>query len=168
MLQQPYAQGVWYRGWVDAIIQRITEINMLLPFIAILVMIGTFYSKSIWTMLGATIMLSIFSASIKTYRATFMQLRESAYIEAAQTYGASNSRIIFKYLIPRIIPMLIPGLVLSIPGYVFLEASLNVLGLGDPVLPTWGKVISDAYYRGALYNGHYYWIIQPAILLMIT
>jgi peptide/nickel transport system permease protein len=162
------AIGVWFGRWVDALIQRITEINMLLPFLAILVMIGTFYSKSIWIMLGATILLSIFSASIKTYRATFMQLRESAYIEAAQTYGASNARIIIRYLIPRIIPMLIPGLVLSIPGFVFLEASLNVLGLGDPVLPTWGKVISDAYYRSALYNGHYYWIIQPAILLMIT
>ncbi|MFO7636021.1 MAG: ABC transporter permease, partial [Clostridia bacterium] len=162
------AVSVWFGGWVDAVIQRITEVNMLLPFLAILVMIGTFYSKSIWVMLGATILLSIFAAAIKTYRANFMQLRHAAYIEAAQTYGASNKRIIFRYLIPRIIPMLIPGLVLSIPGYVFLEASLNVLGLGDPVLPTWGKVISDAYYRAALYNGHYYWILQPAILLMIT
>jgi len=155
-------------GFVDAIIQRITEVNMLLPFLAILVMIGTFYSKSIWVMLGATILLSIFSAAIKTYRATFLQLRSAPYIEAAQTYGASNKRIIFKYLIPRIIPLLIPGLVLSIPGFVFLEASLNVLGLGDPVLPTWGKVISDAYYQAALYNGNYYWILQPALLLMIT
>ncbi|MBN2852952.1 MAG: ABC transporter permease [Clostridia bacterium] len=162
------AYGVWFGGWIDALIQRITEINMLLPFLAILVMIGTFYSKSIWVMLGATILLSIFAASIKTYRATFMQMRSASYIEAAQTYGASNNRIIFKYLIPRIIPLLIPGLVLSIPGFVFLEASLNVLGLGDPVLPTWGKIISDAYYQAALYNGNYYWIIQPSVLLMIT
>lgn len=162
------ALGVWFGGWVDALIQRITEVNMLLPFLAILIMIGTFYSKSIWVMLGAVILLSIFSSSIKTYRANFMQLKNASYIEAAKTYGASSSRIIFRYLIPRIIPMLIPGLVLSVPGYVFLEATLNVLGLGDPVLPTWGKVISDAYYRAALFNGHYYWIIQPAILLLIT
>lgn len=162
------AVGVWFGGWVDALIQRITEVNMLLPFLALLVMIGTFYSKSIWTMLGATILLSIFSAVIKTYRATFMQLKNAPYVEAARTYGASNSRIIFRYMIPRIIPLLIPALVLSIPGFVFLEASLNVLGLGDPVLPTWGKIISDAYYQSGLYNGHYYWILQPAVLLMIT
>jgi peptide/nickel transport system permease protein len=162
------AVGVWFGGWVDALIQRITEINMLLPFLALLVMIGTFYSKSIWAMLGATILLSIFTAVIKTYRATFMQLKSAPYVEAAITYGASNSRIIFRYMIPRIIPLLIPALVLSIPSFVFLEASLNVLGLGDPVLPTWGKAISDAYYQAALYNGHYYWILQPAILLMIT
>lgn len=119
-------------------------------------------------MLGAVIVLNIFGASIKTYRAIFLQIRESTYIEAAKAYGASDARIIFRYLIPRIVPLLIPGLVIGIPGYVFLEASLAVLGLGDPVLPTWGKIINDAWVNAALYNGHYYWIIQPAILLMIT
>ncbi|MBI4731230.1 MAG: ABC transporter permease, partial [Chloroflexi bacterium] len=55
-----------------------------------------------------------------------------------------------------------------IPGYVFLEASLAVLGLGDPVLPTWGKIINDAQANGALYQGLYYWVLEPAVLLMIT
>jgi peptide/nickel transport system permease protein len=162
------AVGGWYGGVVDAIIQRITEVNLTLPFLSILIMIGTFYSRSIWLMLGAVIVLNIFGASIKTYRAIFLQIRESTYIEAAKAYGASDARIIFRYLIPRIVPLLIPGLVIGIPGYVFLEASLAVLGLGDPVLPTWGKIINDAWVNAALYNGHYYWIIQPAILLMIT
>jgi len=162
------AIGVWNGGWVDELIQRITEINMVLPFLSILVMIGTFYSKSLWVILGVTILLSIFGGGIKTYRANFMQIKESMYIEAAEAYGAKNSRIIFLYLIPRIIPLLIPGLVSSIPTYVFLEATLAVLGLGDPVLPTWGKIINDAQQAGALYNGMYYWILEPAVLLMIT
>ncbi len=162
------AIGVWNGGWVDELIQRITEVNMVLPFLSILVMVGTFYSKSLWVILGVTILLSIFGGGIKTYRANFMQIKESMYIEAAEAYGAKNSRIIFLYLIPRIVPLLIPGLVSSIPTYVFLEATLAVLGLGDPVLPTWGKIINDAQQAGALYNGMYYWIIEPAVLLMIT
>jgi peptide/nickel transport system permease protein len=162
------AIGVWYGGWVDELIQRITEINLVLPFLSILVMVGTFYSKSIWVIMGATVVLSIFGAGIKTYRANFMQIKESMYIESAKAYGAPNLRIIFLYLIPRIVPLLIPGLVSSIPSYVFLEASLAVLGLGDPVLPTWGKVIHDADVNGAIYRGLYYWILEPAALLMIT
>ena len=162
------AIGVWYGGWLDELIQRVTEVNMVLPFLSILVMIGTFYSKSIWVILGVTVLLSIFGSGIKTYRANFMQIKESMYIEAAQAYGAKGSRIIFRYLIPRIIPLLIPGLVTSIPTFVFLEAGLAVLGLGDPTLPTWGKVINDAQENGALYNGLYYWIVEPAVLLMIT
>ena len=162
------AVGVWFGGWVDELIQRITEVNMVLPFLSILVMVGTFYSKSLWVILGVTVLLSIFGGGIKTYRANFLQIKESMYIEAAQAYGAKDSRIVFLYLIPRIIPLLIPGLVSSIPTYVFLEATLAVLGLGDPVLPTWGKIINDAQMNGALYNGMYYWIVQPAVLLMIT
>lgn len=162
------AIGAWYAGWVDELIQRITEINLVLPFLAILIMIGTFYSRSIWVILGATILLSIFTGAIKAYRAVFIQVKESMYIEAAKAYGASSSRIIFLYLIPRMIPLLIPSLVQSVPAFVFLEASLAVIGLGDPVLPTWGKIIQDANSNGALYKGYYYWVLEPAVLLMIT
>ncbi len=162
------AIGVWFASWVDAIIQRITEVNLILPVLPILIMVGTFYSRSIWTMLGVIILLSIFGGAIKTYRAVFLQVKESSYIEAAKAYGASNTRIIFRYMVPRIIPLLIPQLVILIPGFVFLEASLAVLGLGDPVLPTWGKVIEDARSNGALLKGMYYWILEPSFLLMIT
>jgi peptide/nickel transport system permease protein len=153
---------------VDALIQRITEVNLVLPFLPLLIMIGTFYSRSIWTILGATILLSIFGGAIITYRAVFLQVKESPYIEAAQAYGAKDLRIVLLYLIPRIIPLLIPQMVTLIPTFVFLEASLAVLGLGDPVLPTWGKVITDAIGNGALYQGQYYWILEPAFLLMLT
>jgi peptide/nickel transport system permease protein len=162
------AVGTWYGGWIDELIQRITEINLVLPFLSILIMIGTFYSRSIWVILGATILLSIFTGAIKSYRSIFVQVKESMYIEAARAYGASSPRIVFFYLIPRMIPLLIPGLVSAVPAFVFLEASLALLGLGDPVLPTWGKIIEDANSNGALYRGYYYWILEPAILLMIT
>lgn len=162
------AIGVWYGRWIDALIQRITEVNLILPLLPILIMIGAFYSRSIWVMLGFVILLSIFSAGIKSYRAIFLQVKESPYIEAARAYGAGNYRIIFLYLIPRIIPILVPQFVVLIPSYVFLEATLAVLGLGDPVLPTWGKVLNDARAQGALYQGHYYWVLEPAVLLIIT
>jgi peptide/nickel transport system permease protein len=162
------AFGVWFGNITDAVIQRITEVVLILPTLPILIMVGTFYSRSIWVILGVVIMLSIFGAAIKGYRAIFLQIRESPYIEAARAYGAGNMRIIGQYMIPRIIPLLIPQLVVLIPSYVFLEASLSVLGLGDPVLPTWGKIIDDANRNGALFNGYYYWVMQPALLLVFT
>jgi peptide/nickel transport system permease protein len=162
------AIGTWYGGWVDGLIQRITEVNIILPFFPILIMIGTLYSRSIWVIMSATVLLSIFGGGIKGYRAIFLQGKELMYIEAARAYGASNSRIIVQYMIPRMIPLLIPSLVSSVPSFVFLEASLALLGLGDPVLPTWGKIIEDASVNGALYKGYYYWILEPAVLLMFT
>jgi peptide/nickel transport system permease protein len=160
--------SAWFGGWVDTLLQRITEVNMVLPFLPMLMMIGTFYSRSIFVILTAVILLSIFGQGVLTFRSMFLQVKESPYIEAARSYGASNRRIIFQYMVPRLIPMLIPQFIVLIPSYVFLEASLAILGLGDPTLPTWGKVIQDAESNGALYQGWYYWVIEPSILLMLT
>jgi peptide/nickel transport system permease protein len=162
------AVGVWFGGLIDAVIQRVTEVNLILPLLPILIMVGVFWSRSIWAILSVVIVLGIFSASIKQFRAIFLQVKEAPYIEAARAYGAGHARIIFNYMLPRIVPVLVPQLVVLVPSFVFLEASLAVLGLGDPVLPTWGKVIDDANRGGALYNQQYYWVLQPAALLMLT
>lgn len=162
------AAAVWFGGWVDYAIRRINEIVMILPLLPILIMVGLFYSRSIWAILGVVILLSIFGSGILTYRSMFLQVKQSGYIEAARAYGASNARIIFRYMVPKVIPVLIPQFVAQVPNYVFLEATLAVLGLGDPVLPTWGKLLNDAYTSGALFNGHYYWVLEPAFLLVVT
>ncbi len=162
------AVSAWYGGWLDQFIQRLTEINLILPLLPILIMVGTFYSRSIWLMLGMVVLLNIFGGAILTYRTMFLQVKSAGYIEAALAYGAGNWRIVLRYLLPRIIPLLIPQFVIGIPLYVFLEAALAVLGLGDPILPSWGKIINEANANGALYNGLYYWVLQPSALLMIT
>ncbi len=159
--------GTWYGGKLDALFHRITEVTMILPLLAVLIMVGHFYSRSLWVMLGVVILMSIFSSNMKVYRAMFLQAKEAPYIEAARAYGAGNFRIIFKYLLPRLAPVLLPQFVLVIPTFVFLEATLAILGLGDPKLPTWGKVIFDAQANDALYMGDYYWMLQPAVLLIL-
>jgi peptide/nickel transport system permease protein len=97
----------------------------------------------------------------------FLQVKASGYIEAARVYGASSWRIIFLYLVPRIMPVLVPQLVIMIPGYVFLEATLAFLGVSDVYLPTWGKVINDALTCN-VFEGHYYWVLEPVALLLLT
>ena len=162
------AAGVWYSGWVDTVIQRLTELNAILPSLPILILVATFYSRSIVVMLLVIILLGIFSLGIKVYRSMFMQVKTLPYIEAARAYGASDLRIIFRYMIPKVLPVLIPQFVLLIPSMVFLEASLAFLGLGDPILPTWGKVLNDAFQSGALYKGYYNTVVLPSFLLILT
>lgn len=160
--------GAYYGGLLDSIIQRITEIYMILPFLPFLIMISVFYQVNIWVILAVVIVLSIFGGGIKSTRALVLQIKEYPYVEAARTYGASDMRIIFLYIIPKILPPIVPGLISAVPGFVFLEAALAFLGLGDPLLPTWGKVINDAFENGAVYKGYYYWVLEPSALLILT
>jgi peptide/nickel transport system permease protein len=159
--------GTWFGGWVDTLVQRITEVNLILPFLPVSIMVYTLYSKSFWAILGVTVLLSIFSSTIKKYRAIFFQVKEAPYVEAARSYGAGDWRIIFLYLIPRIIPVLVPEVVLLVPSYVFLEATLAFLGMSDPVLPTWGKVIVEGLSHG-IHAGHYHVFLEPLVLLFIV
>lgn len=161
------AMGAWYGGWTDALLQRITEVNMVLPFLPVSLMIFTLYSKSFWVLLGVVVLLSIFGSALKSYRAIFMQTKQSLYIEAAHAYGASDRRIIFNYLIPRVAPVLIPQVMILVPSYVFLESALAFLGLSDPVLPTWGKLVHSAFSKN-VFVGPYHLVVLPAIILMVT
>jgi len=163
------ALGVWFGGLVDGLIQRITEVNMILPALPIAITVFFIYGKSVWVILGVMVLLNIFSSGLKNYRAVFLQVKQEPYIEAAQAYGTKDWRMIWYYMVPRITPVLVPQLVYLIPGYVFLEATLAYLGVSDIYLPTWGKVIQDALTLGAFKGVEYwYWVLEPLGLLMLT
>jgi peptide/nickel transport system permease protein len=162
------AVGVWFGGRVDRFIQSLTEANMILPFFPVVLMVYVLYSKSFWVLLGTTVLLSVFGSSIKNFRSLFMQIKEMPYFEAARAYGASDWRIIFHYLIPRIGTIIIPQVVILVPSYVFLEAGLAVLGLFDPLTPpTWGQLVLDGLENG-IQLGAYHMIFEPAVLLLLT
>jgi peptide/nickel transport system permease protein len=162
------ATGVWFGGLADGLIQRLTEINMILPLFPTLLLVYTLYSKSFWVLLGVTVLLSIFGSGIKNYRSLFIQIKEMPYFEAARSYGASDWRIIFRYLIPRIGAIIIPQLVIMVPSYVFLEAGLAVLGLYDPLTPpTWGQLVMDGLQHG-IQQGAIHLALEPAFLLLLT
>ncbi len=157
----------WFRGWMDWLGQRITQVNLCISNLVLLIMVGMLYTRSLWAMAGILIIKGVFSSYYFTYRSMFLSIKEEPYVEAGLSYGTGNFRMIFFYMVPKVIPFLIPQLITAIPTYVFLEATLALLGLGDPVLPTLGKVLNDAYGQGALYTGDFYWVLQPAALLML-
>ncbi len=160
------ATGVWFGGWADNLIQRLTEANMVLPVLAVCVLAYAMFGIDIWVILGAIVLLNVFGAPAKNFRSAFLQVKEAPYIEAARAYGVSNARMIMTYLIPRIIPVLVPQLVTLIPGFVFLEATLGLFNIKSDY-PTWGRIIYQGLSRGALY-GSRFWVLEPLALLLLT
>jgi peptide/nickel transport system permease protein len=160
------ATGVWFGGWVDNLVQRLIDINLVLPILAIAVMAYAFLGISVWTILIVYVFLNAFGTPTKTFRAAFLQIKDAPYIEAAKSYGAKNGRIIVKYMVPRLIPVLVPQLVILIPAFVFLEATLGFFNI-RMLYPTWGTVIYQAATRGGIF-GSRFWMLQPIALLLLT
>ena len=69
-------------------------------------------------------------------------------------YGAKDRRLIFRYMMPRIVSVLVPKIIVDMPSFVFMETSLAYLGMSDPVFPTWGKLILGTIFnlRGTSYS----------------
>jgi ABC-type dipeptide/oligopeptide/nickel transport system permease subunit/LysM repeat protein len=160
------AIGVWFGGWPDNYIQRLTEINMVLPGLAIVVLANAMFGIHIWILLGIVVLLNALGSPIKTFRSAFLQAKEAPYIEMARSYGASDFRIITNYLVPRILPVFIPYLISLIPTFIFLEATLGFFNIKS-IYPSLGRIIYDGLSRGALY-GSPFWVLQPIFLLLLT
>ncbi|UYN90939.1 MAG: ABC transporter permease subunit [Anaerolineales bacterium] len=160
------AASVWYGGIVDWVTQRLSDLNMVMPVLAIGVLFFAFYGLSIWGVLFVIVLFSSFGSPVKTFRSAFLQVKASSYIEAARSYGASDWRIIFKYMIPKIMPLLIPQLIYLIPTYIFLEATLGMFNI-RMIYPTWGRIIYEALNSGLVY-GSRFWVLQPLTLVFLT
>lgn len=161
------AAAAWHGGWVDKALQMVIEANMILPVLAIGILFYAFYQINFWLILMVIILLNIFGTPTKTFRAAFLQVKESPYIEAARAYGASNWRIIWDYLIPRITPVMVPQLIALIPSFAFLEATFAIFNVSEVLYPTWGLVIQNALKYGAAY-GSKFWVLEPIALLLLT
>jgi len=160
------AIGVWFGGWVDNLIQRLTEINMVVPGLTIAVLANVLFNINIWIILGIVVVINAFGSPIKTLRSALLQAKEAPYIETARSYGASDFRIITKYLVPRILPVLIPQLVTQVPSFIFWEATLGFFNI-KTIYPSWGRIIYDGLANGALY-GSPFWVLEPIFLLLLT
>lgn len=98
-------------------------------------------------------------------RGQVLSYKQKEFVEAAHAMGASDTRIIFRHLMPNIIGPLIIAETLAIPGYIFLEAVLSFIGLGvNPPTPSWGAMINDGY-AGIRSNAHL--VLVPGIALTL-
>ena len=70
-----------------------------------------------------------------------LQIKTREYVEASQMMGQKNSKIVFKHIIPQLLPYAFASIAISVPAAITTEAGLSFLGLGDPTFPTWGQIL---------------------------
>ncbi len=158
--------SAYFGGWVDSLMQRIFEVFVSIPLLPLLIVMSAIFKPSIWTML---IMMSCFFwvGPVKTVRSMGLQIKEETYIEASKAFGASSFRVIFKHMLPLLIPYAFASMALYVPGAIVYESTISVLGLGDSTIVTWGQILHDALSGGAVLNGQWWWVIPPGLSIAL-
>ena len=157
-----------YKGKkTDEVMMRFNDIIYALPALPFLIILAVTISNSIFLMIG---FLMIFSwvGIAKVSRSMSLQIKTRQYVEAAKIMGQKDSKIIFRHILPQLLPYAFASIAISVPAAITTEAGLSFLGLGDPSFPTWGQILHDANTYGAAAQGFWWWIVPPGILIAIT
>jgi len=177
----------YFGGRVDNIMMRIVDILYAFPSLLFIILLMAFFRSTLSDIEPGTFAYTISKADealggmlfifigigltawetmARLTRGQVLSVREKEYIEAAHTIGASNSRIMFKHILPNIVGPLVVAETLAIPGYISLEAFLSFIGLGvNPPTPSWGSMISDGSRALRTYPNQ---ALFPALALAVT
>ena len=157
-----------YKGkYVDESMMRFNDIIYALPALPFLIILAVTISNSIFLMIGF-LMIFGWVGVAKVSRSMALQIKTKGYVEASKMMGQKNSKIIFKHIIPQLLPYAFASIAISVPAAITTEAGLSFLGLGDPSFPTWGQILHDANTHGAAARGLWWWIVPPGLMIAIT
>lgn len=155
----------YYGGKLDNTIMRIMDIFLAVPSILLAIAIVSALGPSI-----INLMLAISISSVSSYarivRASVLSIRDQEFIEAAKAIGASNTRIIFRHIIPNSLAPVIVQATLGVASAILSTAGLSFIGLGiQPPAPEWGSMLSG----GRQYLRYAWWVTTfPGVAIMIT
>jgi peptide/nickel transport system permease protein len=134
----------YYRGWVDSVLMRFTDIIITIPLIVIGAVLGVAFGRLGAFVLAIIIGLFTWTGLARLVRAEVLSLREREFVDAARVAGASDRRIIFKHILPNAIGVIIVNTTLLMAAAILLETALSFLGYGVQAPDTsLGKIISE-------------------------
>jgi peptide/nickel transport system permease protein len=163
-----YGVVAGYKGnRTDEGLMRINDVFYSLPTLPLLVILSVTVGSSIFLITGFLVIFG-WVGMAKISRSLALQIKSLQYIEAARLMGQSDTKIIFKHIIPQLLPLTFASIAIAVPGAILGEAALSFLGLGDPSIPTWGQILHDAHSAGAMSRGLWWWIVPPGIMIAIT
>ncbi|MDP9396573.1 MAG: ABC transporter permease [Actinomycetota bacterium] len=134
----------YYRGWADLVISRLTDLLLAFPFLILAVGLAAILGPSLRNVVFA-LGLGALPAFIRVTRGEVLGLREQDYVAGAVADGASDGRILRRYVLPNALSPLIVQATVTIPEAIIGESVLSFLGLGvQPPTPSWGTMLSAA------------------------
>lgn len=138
------AVAAYYRGAVDSVLMRFTDVIITIPVIVVGAVVGRAIGGQGAFFLAIVLGLFVWTGLARLVRAEVLSLREREFVDAARVAGASDSRIIFKHILPNAIGVIIVNTTLLMAAAILLETGLSFLGFGVVAPDTsLGKIISD-------------------------
>jgi peptide/nickel transport system permease protein len=155
----------FYGGWVDSLLMRFVDIMLCFPTFFLILAVIALLEPSIWyimLIIGITGWMGV----ARLVRAEVLSIKERDFITAARSIGASNTRIIFRHILPNAAAPVFVAATLGVAGAILTESALSFLGIGvQPPTPSWGNILTS----GKDYLEFAWWLsLFPGVAILIT
>jgi len=153
-------------GWVDALLMRMADIIMVMPSLVILLILASLFGQfNIWLIVFIIAILR-WPAVSRVIRSQTLSLKQRPFIEASRVAGASHMRIIFRHIMPNVLPLAFLYMTFRVTSAILVEAALSFLGFGDPSQVSWGMMLQWVWKSGHMFQAPY-WLIPPGISISL-
>ncbi len=161
--------SAFFGGWYDLIVRWVVDVLLTVPGLLILVVIASSLDNNSVTLTGLAfvIALTAWMGPARTIRAQVLTMRERPYVMMARLNGMNSWGIIFRELVPNLLPYLGASLVGAVTGAIFASIGLPALGLGPLRDPTIGVTIYWAMSQNALLREMWWWLMMPIVTIML-
>jgi peptide/nickel transport system permease protein len=155
----------FYGGWTEALLMRLVDVSLSLPGILIAVLLSVAFEPSFTNVIIVVIFL-LWPSYARLTRGETLGLKQQDFVALARTAGCSNGTIMFRHIVPNLIPSILVLATLHVGYVIVLEAALSFLGVGiPPPTPSWGVMVADG--RGLIERA--WWVsILPGIAILVT
>lgn len=150
----------------DTILMRLADMIMVMPTLLVVLMLAALFGKlNIWTIV---LMIALFRwpGVSRVIRAQTLSLKQRPFIDAARVAGASHTRIIFRHIMPNVLPLAFLYMTFRVTSAIVIEAGLAFLGFGDPGTVSWGMMLQWVWKTGHMFQA-LYWLLPPGICISL-
>jgi len=151
-------------GLTDEIIMRVTDTLLVIPGLPLLLVLVAVLGSSIWNLIMVIGLLG-WMGFARTVRSQTLSLKERPFIEAAKAAGAGTGHILTTHILPNVMSLVYVSLALSVPSAILSEAALSWLGLFDPLVISWGRMLYDVQYNQGVDKP--WWVIPPGVSIAL-
>ena len=141
----------YFQGWIGSVLMRFTDLMMAFPALLLAICLAAIFQPSLWIVALVIALVNWVQTARVIYTET-TALSQREFIAAERTLGAGTGRILFRHILPHLLPTIIVWGTLGISTTVLLEATLSFLGVGvQPPTPSWGNIIfeNQTYFQSA-------------------
>lgn len=160
--------SAYYGGIVDSVIKGVVDIGLTVPGLLVLIIVAiSFRSGMTVDQMALTVAALSWVWPTRTIRSQVLSMRERAYVQVARLSGMSDLKIIFREMMPNLLPYLAASLVGSVSAAILASIGLEALGLGPLDSPTIGMTIYWVIFHSALLLGMWWWFLPPIVVIIL-